>query len=145
MMSISHRLPATSVLVRMAKRDSRWENKIWSMKVESAGVPHTLRGGTSRIASTFCREQGTYHSAALLASFLAPAFTEKRVNSWKCYPGTSWPCFTKNAAHSTQALWTINQALTHRFEYNNNGANTFAIAIVKNRSFQHPHKSQSGF
>lgn len=33
------------------------------------------------ILSTVCREKGTYHSAALLASFLAPEDTEKRLNS----------------------------------------------------------------
>lgn len=32
------------------------------------------------ILSTFCREQGTYHSAALLVSLLAPTFTEKNVS-----------------------------------------------------------------
>lgn len=42
----------------------------------------TLMGGTSMIFSTFCREQGTYHSAALLASFMAPASKDKRLNCW---------------------------------------------------------------
>lgn len=38
-------------------------------------------GGTSRILSAFCREQGTYHSAALLASFFVPAVIKNRFNS----------------------------------------------------------------
>lgn len=42
----------------------------------------TLGGGTSRILSTFCREQGTYHSAALLASFLAPEEEEREGIYW---------------------------------------------------------------
>lgn len=45
----------------------------------NASTHATLMGGTSMIFSTFCREQGTYHSAALLASFMAPASKDRRL------------------------------------------------------------------
>ena len=53
--------------------------KLWPMIEKASEFQCTVMGGTSMILSTFLREQGTYHSAALLVSFLAPTFTEKNV------------------------------------------------------------------
>lgn len=63
------------------ERSLRHREAATILRCKQFEFPCTLMGGTSMILSTFCREQGTYHSAALLASFLAPAVTEKRLST----------------------------------------------------------------